>query len=78
LLGWCRILPGGDLKRVSGGDPLDIHDVAKVSQAFDQTVFLLVGGTAIEVIVETTRRPSRKHGNVRVVALSKSGRARDV
>src|ERR1700730_9496876 len=29
---------------------LDLHGVAKVSQAFDQGFFLLIGGTAIEVI----------------------------
>jgi hypothetical protein len=33
-----------------GGDRLDLHRVAKVGQAFDQAIFLLVGGTAIEVI----------------------------
>ena len=40
---WCR-------KHGSGGERLDLHDVAKVGQTFDQTFLLLVGGTAIEVI----------------------------
>src|SRR5215831_8732875 len=37
---WCR-------KHSSGGERLDLHDVAKVSQTFDQTFLLLIGGTAI-------------------------------
>src|SRR5258708_37980609 len=40
---WCR-------KHGSGGERLDLHDVAKVGQTFDQTFLLLIGGTAIEVI----------------------------
>src|SRR5271157_5949734 len=42
----CQTLPGD----VLGGERLDLHRVAKIGQAFDQAVFLLVGGTAIEVI----------------------------
>src|SRR5215468_6742200 len=38
-------------KHGSGGERLDLHSVAEVGQAFDQTCFLLVRGTAIEVIV---------------------------
>src|ERR1700719_5185982 len=34
----------------SGGERLDLYSVAKVGQTFDQALFLLVGGTAIEVI----------------------------
>ena len=34
----------------SGSERLDLHSVAKVGQTFDQALFLLVGGTAIEVI----------------------------
>src|SRR5216683_368485 len=33
-----------------GGDRRDLHSIAKFSQAFDQAIFLLVGGTTIEVI----------------------------
>jgi hypothetical protein len=33
-----------------GREGLYFHGVAKVSQAFDETFFLLVGGPAIEVI----------------------------
>src|SRR5487761_1094590 len=47
----------------SGGERLDLHSVAKVSQAFDQAVFLLVGGTAIEVIAAEVfvHRPVLEH-----------------
>src|SRR5258706_15531953 len=44
----CRDLDSTCLCR--GRERLDLHGVAKVSQAFDQGFFLLVGGTAIEVI----------------------------
>src|SRR5229473_2259453 len=37
-------------KHGSGGDRRDLHSIAKFSQAFDQAIFLLVGGTTIEVI----------------------------
>jgi len=37
-------------KHCSGGDRPNFHGVVKLSQAFDQACFLLVGGTAIEVI----------------------------
>jgi hypothetical protein len=33
-----------------GRERLDLYGVAKVSQAFDQGFFLLIGGTEIEVI----------------------------
>ena len=42
----ARHFPGD----VLGGERLDLHRVAKIGQAFDSAVFLLVGGTAIEVI----------------------------
>src|SRR5712671_8018034 len=37
-------------KHGSGGDRRDLHSIAKFSQALDQAIFLLVAGSAIEVI----------------------------
>jgi hypothetical protein len=37
-------------KEVSSGERFDLDSVAKIGQAFDQTVLLLAGGTVIEVI----------------------------
>src|ERR1700693_5648656 len=53
---WCR-------KHGSGGERLDLHGVAEVGQAFDQAIFLLVGGTAIEVIAAEVlvHRPILEH-----------------
>jgi len=47
----------------SGGERLDLDSVAKVGQTFDQAVFLLVGGTAIEVIAAEVlvHRPVLEH-----------------
>src|SRR6266566_3579478 len=47
----------------SGGEWLDLHSVAKVGQPFDQAVFLLVSGTAIEVIAAEVliHRPVLEH-----------------
>jgi hypothetical protein len=60
---WCR-------KHGSGGERLDLHDVAKVGQTFDQT--FLLGGTAIEVIAAEVlvHRPILEH----VVDRGKDGR----
>src|SRR5229473_5404969 len=46
-----------------GHDRLDLYGVAKVSQAFDQVCFLLVGRTAIEVIAAEVlvHRPVLEH-----------------
>src|SRR5271169_780481 len=62
---WCR-------EHGSGGERLDLHDVAKVGQTFDQTFLLLVGGTAIEVIAAEVlvHRPILEH----VVDRGKDGR----
>src|SRR6266853_1505149 len=50
-------------KHGSGGERRDLHSVAKVVQTFDQSFFLLVGGTAIEVIAAEVliHRPVLKH-----------------
>src|SRR5665213_3538501 len=47
----------------SGGERLELHSVAKVGQTFDQAFFLLVGGTAIEVIAAEVliHRPILEH-----------------
>jgi hypothetical protein len=45
----CRDLGSTCLRH--GRERLDLHGVAKVGQTFDQAFFLLVGGTAIEMIV---------------------------
>src|SRR5260370_41833813 len=37
-------------KRSSGGEGFEFHSVAKVCQPFDQAIFLLVGGPALEVV----------------------------
>src|SRR5712671_580205 len=37
-------------KRRSGGERLEFHSVAKVCQPFDQALFLLVDGPALEVV----------------------------
>jgi len=37
-------------KHSSGSERLEFYSVAKVCQTFDQALFLLVGGTAIEVV----------------------------
>ena len=43
-------LAGRATNTALGGERLDLHSVAKVGQTFDQALFLLVGGTAMEVI----------------------------
>src|SRR5712672_4830593 len=57
----CRELDSTCLCR--GRERLDLHGVAKVSQAFDQGFFLLIGGTAIEVIATEVliHRPVLEH-----------------
>src|SRR5262249_29109127 len=62
---WCR-------KHGSGGERLELRDVAKVGQTFDQTFLLLIGGTAIEVIAAevVVHRPILEH----VVDRGKDGR----
>src|SRR6516165_5979508 len=57
----CRELDSTCLCR--GDERLDLHGVAKVSQAFDQGFFLLIGGTAIEVIATEVliHRPVLEH-----------------
>ena len=47
----------------SGCDRLDLHRVAKVGQAFDQAIFLLIGGMANEVIAAEVlvHRPILEH-----------------
>src|SRR5712671_3591908 len=57
----CRDLDSTCLCR--GRERLDLYGVAKVSQAFDQGFFLLIGGTAIEVIATEVliHRPVLEH-----------------
>jgi hypothetical protein len=57
----CRDLGSTCLRH--GRERLDLHGVAKVGQTFDQAFFLLVGGTAIEVIAAEVliHRPILEH-----------------
>src|SRR5439155_17844957 len=53
---WCH-------KHALDGERLDLHGVAEVGQAFDQGVFLLIRGTAIEVFATEVliHRPVLEH-----------------